>query len=267
MAVIVRGESCGYTSRRTGVRRKPPPAPTSVPTPPTATPSRTRSDAVSRLMPEARYRLRRSLYLVLEPNEIRRPRRFEIRDDRRLVLGAGKQRLPGGEVLQPVKVAARNRRVPRARDPGKERVPVEQLVPVDELGQLRLRAEGGRGARRADELLRRIRVGGDERRPVRARLDERGSEPGRDVDVRAQPDRDGMSRAEWVRVVVRELEAGDHEKVVQLPRPERLRPDLAQVRVVGAGGDLARLARGVVGDREDVEAVSAVEITELPQAE
>ena len=99
-------------------------------------------------------------------------------------------------MLEPVEVAARDRGMARGRDPRKERVPVEELKAVDELRELRLCAERRGGARRADELFGRIRVGGDERRPFRARLRERGIEPGRDVDVRPQPDRDGVSRAE-----------------------------------------------------------------------
>ncbi len=146
-------------------------------------------------------------------------------------------------------------------------MPVEELEAVDELRELRLRAERRGRARRADELFRRIRVGGDERRPFRARLRERGIEPGRDVDVRPQPDRDGVSRAERVRVVVRELEAGNHKEVVQLARPQRLGANRAQVGVVGAGVHLALLARRVVGDREDVEAAATVQVAELPQAE
>lgn len=111
------------------------------------------------------WRLSSDAQLVLESHEVRGPRRLEVRDDRRLVLRARQQRLPGRQMLEAVEVAARDRCVPRARDPREQRVPVEELEPIDELGQLRLRAEGRCRARRADELLRRIRVRGDERRP------------------------------------------------------------------------------------------------------
>jgi hypothetical protein len=46
MAVIVRGESCGYKTSRIGVRMNPPPAPTSVPKTPTPKPSSTNRAAV-----------------------------------------------------------------------------------------------------------------------------------------------------------------------------------------------------------------------------
>ena len=46
-------------------------------------------------------------------------------------------------MLEAVEVAARDRCAPRARDPREQRVPVEELEPIDELGQFRLLAEGG----------------------------------------------------------------------------------------------------------------------------
>ena len=109
-------------------------------------------------------------------------------------------------------------------------------------------------------------MGGDERRPVRARRSERSVEPGRDVDVRPQADRDRVPGPLGVRIVVRELEAGDHEQVVELAGAERLRADVAQVRVVVAGVHLGRAARRMVGDSEDVEAAAPVEIAELARS-
>src|SRR5579862_4883453 len=57
IAVSVCGESCGYSRKRTGVRMKPPPAPTIVPKAPTQNPIATRRAATSgeNCIPQRRY--------------------------------------------------------------------------------------------------------------------------------------------------------------------------------------------------------------------
>jgi len=80
-------------------------------------------------------------------------------------------------------------------------------------------------------------------------VNERGLEPGGDVDVRAQSDRQRVARTQRVGVVVRELQPGDDEEVVEIPRPQRFGADGAEICVVVCSVDLARIARRVVGDR------------------
>jgi hypothetical protein len=100
------------------------------------------------------------------------------------------------------------------RDPAEERVAIEELEAVDERVELGPGAERGGAARRSGQLIGRVRVGGDERRPVRTRSGERRLEAGGEVDVAAKPDRDDVRGLERVGIVVGELEAGDDQQVV-----------------------------------------------------
>src|SRR5581483_11375281 len=101
------------------------------------------------------------------------------------------------------------------------------------------------------------------RRPELSRSGESRLEAELDADESPQPHGDRMCGARRIGIVVRELEAGDHEQAVADAGAHRFDLDVAEVLVVVAGADMPGATRGVVGDGEDVEAAAAVEIAEL----
>src|SRR5215470_4975796 len=129
---------------------------------------------------------------VVGAREKRGPARAQVFDDRVLALRAREQRLPAEQMRRLVEVAARDRGQAVFRDPGEELAAVEELPAVDERAELSpvarepLRRTGGNGV----PGLVEIRVGGDERRPGLAGANERGLEPGPEVDEVAEPDCD-----------------------------------------------------------------------------
>ena len=105
-------------------------------------------------------------------------------------------------------------------------------------------------------------MGGDQRRPVRASCAQSGFEPVLDADELTQPNRDAVARLRRVLVPERQLEAGNHDQVVEAAGAIGL--GLHLVEVAGEVVCLHTRARhGVIGDREHVEAGTAVEVGEL----
>ncbi len=122
-----------------------------------------------------------------------------------------------------------------------------------------------------------MRVGGDEPRAGSARLPQRADELRLYSNVPPQADRDRVSREIGVVVVERQLGAGDDKHAVAGIRPAGLALDVAHVCRPRLLRDANRMAlpfsrtppgiarrQDVVGDAEDVEAVPAVEVDELP---
>ena len=110
-------------------------------------------------------------------------------------------------------------------------------------------------------------MGGDERRPLRARGAQSTLEPAFDPDEGVQPDRQRVRRARRIGVVVGQLEARNHEQVVEPRRPRGLGGEVVEVLGEVRAVDVASLARRVIGDGEDIEARPAVQIAELPRRE
>ena len=202
----------------------------------------------------------------------------QVVDECPLVLLAGEERLPGGEVLRAMEVPVRDDWDPRLGDPPEELRAVDELCPVDVRTQ-RLPSGGpaGGGAMRRRCGRDRVRMRRDQRRAVVTRCLERGHEPVVDGDERAQTDRDGVGSVARVAVVVGELRPGNDEKVVLRAGAPRFLRDLREVGRQPRGREVAALAaRGsprvvapddVVGDTEDVEAMTAVEVDELADRE
>jgi hypothetical protein len=88
-------------------------------------------------------------------------------------------------------------------------------------------------------------------------------DPLRHRDVGAQADGHGVRSLLGDGIVIGQLEAGEHEQLVFAPGTGRLALDRGEVRLVVRGTDVAAVARGVICDREDVEAAPAVEIDHL----
>jgi hypothetical protein len=120
-------------------------------------------------------------------------------------------------------------------------------------------------------------MGGDQRRPGAARLLERDVDPVVDPHELPAADRDRVRCAEWVEVVVGQLEAGNEQEVVLASGALRLGRELPQVlgvfrsveptgRRIGCQPRVVA-ARNVVGDAEDVEAGASVEVDELADAQ
>ena len=156
------------------------------------------------------------------------------------------------------------------RDPTEELPPVEELDPIEEPAQLppapREVAGGERDGGRRPGV---VRVRGENRGARGARLLHRRRRPVVHRDEAAQPDRDGVSGAVRVRVVVGELEAGHEQEPVGRERAEALALDFGEVGA-GGGGIHARApvperprivaAQDVVGDAENIEAGRSVEV-------
>jgi hypothetical protein len=92
-------------------------------------------------------------------------------------------------------------------------------------------------------------VGGDERRPVRARGAQHLFDSRCDVDVRAQADGDGVRRLERVRIVVGQFQPRKHEQPVEAPGTLGFKLELFEIRGMVCRVHLASAARRVVGDR------------------
>jgi hypothetical protein len=163
-----------------------------------------------------------------------------------------------------MEVAARDDRQAELRDPGVERVTVEELEAVDELTQLGLRLPRRGCAVAARRFLDGGRMGGDERRPRVARVAERRLEAVRERRQVAQADGEGVRGEPRVGVVVGQLEAREQQQVVDPAGTHGRGLDRTEV-----GGEVGRVdvrppvTGGMVGDAEDVEAVASVEIDEL----
>ncbi len=108
-------------------------------------------------------------------------------------------------------------------------------------------------------------MGGDERRPLRARGAQSRLEAFVDADEGAEADSDGMPGFDRVGILVGQLEAGQDEQVVQAARPLALGRDLVEVGVEVGLLDM-EAGQGVVGDGEHVETGPAVEVAELAHA-
>ena len=116
-------------------------------------------------------------------------------------------------------------------------------------------------------------MGRDQRRPRSPRVLERRLDPVVHGHELPAAHGYGMRRHVRVEVVVRELEAREHEQVVVPPCSLRLRGELGKVVGVVRGPDAARRRVGreprivaavdVVGDAEHVEPVASVEVDEL----
>ena len=166
-----------------------------------------------------------------------------------------------------MEVACRDDGQPCLRDPPKERRPVEELEAVEErrpalgVGSERRRRPVGETA-----VVERVRVGGDQRRPFCARGAQSFFEACTHADEPAQAECDGVAGRLGLGGLMSQLEAREHEQVVQAARAIGFGVDLAQV-----GVEVRRLhvvvEQRVIGDREHVEAVASVEIAELAHAD
>ena len=131
-------------------------------------------------------------------------------------------------------------------------------------------ARGGRRTRRcracSGQLLRRVRVGGDERRPCARAAASADSRPTERSTCSRSPTATTCAASNGSRSSYVSSRPGTTRR----PYRRRARsppPHLGQVRRMVARMHLAPLARRVVGDREHVEAATAVEVAELPHRE
>ena len=153
---------------------------------------------------------------------------------------------------------------PAAGDPGEHPMAVDQLEAVRERAQLRVAPEPARRA--AGDRVRNgaVRMGGDQRGARLPRLLHRGADPAFDRDEPLQPHRDRVGAARAVgRIVVGQLEAGDDKHPVERLGPRGLLADRGEVRGVALLGDHLAAADHVVGDAEDVESATAVQVDDL----
>jgi hypothetical protein len=206
----------------------------------------------------------------LHAAEVHRARRAEVVDDGVLVLLARNQRLPAGEMFRAVEVAAGDARQSGLGDPAEELLSVEQLDAIEEPTQVSPAPSEVAGGER--DRPRRSRVVGmgdhDRGTPVARRL-ESGSRPVVHRDKASQPDRDGVTGAVGVRIVVRELEAGHEHQAVGRERPVALALYVCEVGIDVRGVDARATvserpriiaAQDVVGNTENIEAGRSVEV-------
>ena len=166
-----------------------------------------------------------------------------------------------------MEVAGRDDRQAGLGDPGEERRAVEELEAVEERRPpLGIGCERRGPPSRESGVVERVRVGGDERRPLRACCAQRLLETCAHADEVAQAERDGVAGGLRLWRLVRQLEPGQHEQVVEPPCPLCLGIDLLEV-----GAEIRRLdvavQQGVIRDRQHVEAVAPVEVADVPHAE
>src|SRR5262245_3501224 len=168
--------------------------------------------------------------------------RPEVVDHRSLVLAAGDERLPGGEMLEAMEVARRNHRQARPSDPAEQLVSVEELEAVDGRGELvPALGEAGGPAQRFVGLAQRIGMSGDQRGAGSSRLGKGDAESVLEADESAKADRDRVSSLPRVDGVVGELEAGNHEQPVEGASPSCLAVDRIEVVVVVSRVNMERL--------------------------
>ena len=145
---------------------------------------------------------------------------------------------------------------------------VDQLEAVRERAQLGVAPEATRGAAGDRVRDRAVRMGGDEGGALVPRLLHRGGDAAIDRHEPVQPDRNRVGAVRAVgRVVVGELEAGDDEHPVERLGAPGLLADGREVGRVALLGDHLAAADHVVGDAEDVEPATAVQIDDLIERE
>ena len=109
-------------------------------------------------------------------------------------------------------------------------------------------------------------MGGDERRPVRARGAQCLFEPVVDADERAQPERERVAASAGSGSLVGQLEARDDEQVVE--RRRALASAASSARYAAKSRlDCDSPPGAVVGDREHVEAGAAVQVESSREGE
>jgi hypothetical protein len=194
-----------------------------------------------------------------------------------LFLGAGQERLPLGNMLEPAEVAVGDDRKSCLGDPAEEGVAVEELEPIDERGEAGAFAPETPCGSKRDRVgvMAAVGMGGDQPGAVDARDPKRALDSVVERDKAAQTDGNGVRGAIRILVVEGQLGARDDDQAVPLLSPRGLPLDLVKIggpRTLveqdgGAGALLAEprivVREDVIGHAEDIEAAASVQVDQL----